>query len=263
MKCVNKGEEPEGDVLSTYAAKHAKQPTPRKWKQFASNRKRADTVRKALQRDQKGLCAYCEIDLTEQDRAVEHFKPCVLTDQRHNWDLDWRNMLLTCRGGLDREAADGEDAYRLSLPPARESCCGKAKDGFKDVEQLLNPLKLTDVPCFPALFAFKRQTGEIVPDGDRCSQAGVPVEKAQFTIERLNLNVQRLKDNRRDVILAVEEQLVQAIEEAGEMSSEFESRIAEQVFGDGTNDWPPFFTTIRWALGEGAEQHLQSIGFAG
>jgi hypothetical protein len=39
--------------------------------------------------------------------------------------------------------------------------------------------------------------------------------------------------------------------------------VAEIYFGDGTKNWPRFFTTIRWVLKEGAEQHLKEISYSG
>jgi 5-methylcytosine-specific restriction endonuclease McrA len=47
---------------------------------------------------QCGLCAYCEIDLSETDRMIEHFHPKSDMSSGHNWGLDFENMLATCKG---------------------------------------------------------------------------------------------------------------------------------------------------------------------
>ena len=49
------------------------------------------------------------------------------------------------------------------------------------------------------------------------------------------------------------------------ISTEVYAEIQQGAFeGYGFNTpWPPFFTLIRWRLGEAAETHLQSIHFQG
>jgi hypothetical protein len=45
-------------------------------------------------------------------------------------------------------------------------------------------------------------------------------------------------------------------------ANERASEIAAQQI-PATGDLPAFFTTIRWVPGQGAETHLQAVGFSG
>jgi hypothetical protein len=92
--------------------------------------------------------------------------------------------------------------------------------------------------------------------------AGIPVENIQFTIQKLGLNVQRLKNER----VAIIGQIIQELDELDDESINpilLKHQIALERFGNGENNWPAFFTTIRWVLGEGAEKHLADISYLG
>jgi uncharacterized protein (TIGR02646 family) len=67
MKNVFKSSEPE--EIQKYKKKNAAESN--KWKSFRRTGS-YNSVRETLIKDQKGLCAYCEIDLHPQDRCVEH-----------------------------------------------------------------------------------------------------------------------------------------------------------------------------------------------
>ena len=97
-------------------------------------------------------------------------------------------MLAICRppGGLT------ENDLQSSGMPHNFPCCGKSKDGFVPDGRLLNPLQLSNL----CLFRFNNEDGEIKPDETVCKKVGIPIENAKFTIEKLGLNVQRLKDKR-------------------------------------------------------------------
>jgi len=42
-----------------------------------------------------------------------------------------------------------------------------------------------------------------------------------------------------------------------------EKQVALEYFDNGRENYPRFFTTIRWALSEGAEDHLVDIFYLG
>ena len=163
-------------------------------------------------------------------------------------------MLAICRppGGLT------ENDLQSSGMPHNFPCCGKSKDGFVPDGRLLNPLQLSNL----CLFRFNNEDGEIKPDETVCKKVGIPIENAKFTIEKLGLNVQRLKDKR----LVLIEEITQELDELDDGiidPIDLDRKIAEMYFGDGTKNWPRFFTTIRWMLKEGAEQHLKEISYSG
>lgn len=250
MKHIRKSAEPH--ELAQYRKRFDQQ--FQRWTNLKRNRKTYNAIREALAADQKGICAYCEMSLHPQDRSVEHFIPCHQSTQDNNLDLNWQNMLATCQGGLQKVAIPGEDALRNSRPPDNFPCCGAAKADWAPDGQLLNPLELPTT----LLFRFSSLDGAISPNKTVCEQEGITLEQAQFTIEKLNLNVQRLKDQR----LMVMDEAITMLDQLDDGETEptkLETELAADYFGDGSGDWPRFFSALRFALGEGAEQYLSQF----
>ena len=188
MKNVLKS--PEPDELKKYKNNHDYQ--SKKWKSFKRN-SAYNSVRETLVIDQKGLCAYCEIDLHPNDRCVEHFIPRNQSTPENNYDLEWQNMLANCRGGMENiDISEEENERRISQPPNRVACCSAAKADLIPDGKLLNPLELPTL----RLFRFSSLDGEIRPDENVCQKVGIPIEYVQFTIQKLGLNVLRLKNER-------------------------------------------------------------------
>jgi len=71
------------------------------WKNFNK-----DAVRESLKNTQDGLCAYCEIKLSDKTN-IDHFKP-----KRINYALtfDWNNLVLSCDG---RDSCDNKKGGRF------------------------------------------------------------------------------------------------------------------------------------------------------
>ena len=250
MKKVLKSTEPL--ALEKYRERFISQ--FKKWQNVKSNRKTYDAIRDKLFEDQKGLCAYCEMTLHENNRSVEHFIPCNQSTKETNYDLDWSNMLAIC---LDPGGLIDVDEQQVNLFKSNP-CCGKKKDNFVPDSRFLNPLKLPTLP----LFRFSSEDGEIKADEVACLRVGLPIENVEFTIATLELNIQRLKDQR----LAMIEEIEKDIDELDDGSIDpldLNRKVAVIHFKDGRQNWPRFFTTIRWILGEGAEQHLKDISYSG
>jgi uncharacterized protein (TIGR02646 family) len=160
MKNVLKSSEP--DELKKYKNKNASQ--FKRWKNFKRNGP-YNSLRETLVIDQKGLCAYCEIDLHPSDRCVDHFIPRHQSTRGNNYDLDWQNMLANCKGGMENvDISEEENERRVSQPPYRIACCSAAKGSFIPDGRLLNPLKLPT----SRLFSFSSLDGEIRPDEAAC-----------------------------------------------------------------------------------------------
>ena len=66
MKNVLKSTEPE--ELKNYKKRFSSQ--FKKWKNLKKNQETLNPIRDTLASDQKGLCAYCEMELHEKDRSV-------------------------------------------------------------------------------------------------------------------------------------------------------------------------------------------------
>ena len=251
MKRVLKSN-PEPQVLVDYRNRFAAAPNQQTWSNFKSQRDRREQVKAQLRADQRGLCAYCENTLIAQDESVEHFEP---RDGNHQRELDWTNLLLCCAGGerpLPEEVADGAARYEANGPRT----CGHAKANSQDA--ILNPLNL---PHAPRLFKFRAETGEIVPDTAQCACAGINPDDCERTIAVLGLRARRLNVAR----LALMNELLRHLEEPGSTSAFSRERERElaAVHLPQAGPLPAFFTTLRFVLGTGAEDHLQAIGFQG
>jgi uncharacterized protein (TIGR02646 family) len=251
---------PEPEELKNYRERYSSQfrrwtgkksKNGKKEKGLTNNSETLNAIRDTLASDQKGLCAYCEMELHEKNRSVEHFIPRNQSTKENNHDLDWQNMLAICLppGGMKDD--DLENPQLLKDSP----CCGKKKDGDIPDSRLLNPLNLPTL----RLFKFSSKDGEIRPDEKACEDSGIPIENVQFTIDTLELNVQRLKDQR----LAVIDEINKELDDETIDINDLEEKIAAEYFGNGIDNWPRFFTTIRWVLGAGAERHLMNISYSG
>ena len=142
----------------------------------------------ALLSIQHGLCGYCEIDLTELDRQVEHVIP--RSSPEGGWqELEPTNLIACCKGGTRKHEVDIE----RQLNPIRQNrSCGEAKADTSDPD-FIDPRAL---PPFPPVVRVRRN-GKIVADEMACAETGFAVEKVSKTIEILGLNVERLRTARQ------------------------------------------------------------------
>lgn len=255
MKNVIKGTEPA--ELSRYVAANP----GNTWEQFRAATPRRKGVQQQLVHDQGGICAYCEIDLKPSsgvdlaDLRVEHFHPKSDTTTAHNWALDWQNLLAVCHGGSARNVVDA--AARFTSPD--HSCDVPKQDRSLDAV-ICNPLQL---PASPLLFRFDRSSGAISVNQATCTQAGVPAQKAQATIDELRLDAVRLRDLRKPVLDKLNSQLMSLVA-AGMDLPDARSKLARSYLRrDASGNWPAFFSAIRCYLGQAAEQHLQRMGYQG
>ena len=77
------------------------------WKKFDK-----DEVRKELRIAQDGLCAYCEIALSDNTR-IDHFEP---KKRDRELTFDWKNLLLSCDGkdSCDIKKDDNFEEYWIN-----------------------------------------------------------------------------------------------------------------------------------------------------
>lgn len=230
-----------------------------------------DICRAQLVSTQGGICAYCEIDIRDNNPLtcrVEHFHPKSDMTPAHNWALDWNNMLGVCAGGSYRYA---QTPYTQE-PLADNLSCDAHKDQMiqsgKLPEQcegwILDPSKLF---ASPSLFRLEKSTGRFMPDTDQCQAANtwpgnkhVNMEKlVQHTLDMLNLNCDRLRQARLTLIRDIERNKKRQREQ-GFSSVQGLDNLATRYL---RQHWPAFFTTIRLCLGAAVETHLTHIRFQG
>ena len=141
------------------------------WEHFRRrNRRGYREVKQQLLQDQHGLCAYCEISIklaefedNVDDFRVEHFFPKVATQlEKHNYHLDWHNLLGVCHGGSQPYVSDPEWRYSSRK---NDRSCDVPKGGKPISERILNPLK---IPASVRLFRYQEHTGKMIVERSSC-----------------------------------------------------------------------------------------------
>ncbi len=220
------------------------------WNEFCSHDAGASLreLRDALATNQHGLCAYCEIEIADPRRQVEHVIPRSDAAVGNQLALDVTNMVACCMGGT--RAYESEDYF---LAPIRDNMsCGQAKDDQQD-DAFIDPRTL---PPLPSLVRVS-DNGLIEVDEEACQTAGVEPGHVARTIEILNLNAQRLRLARAKW----RSDLVEAVQRAGD-SNRIVAWLRTVLTPDAEGRLPRFFTTTRCyfgPLGEGVlEQQPQA-----
>lgn len=172
--------------LAEYRRQAGPQASWRGYRDHRAGRRRYRSLIESLVGLQHGLCGYCEIDLIEGDRQVEHVIPRNKAPDR---DLDAENMIACCQGGASDDSDVRGDRERFSPPDAS---CGHAKGNIVD-PQFIDPRTVPDLPSLTRV----RPDGQIEADTDACAAAGWSADSVEKTIRILGLNVQRLQTARR------------------------------------------------------------------
>jgi uncharacterized protein (TIGR02646 family) len=248
--------QPEPECLTSFRMAHGAST----WEHLRTQAPECYTrIRDITRRDQGSLCAYCELHLDPDNEQVAHFHPKSDTTSQHNWAFTWTNLWLACKGGSQTWMTE-PDRYCPPLPD--NLSCDECK-GDRVVDDLV--LAPDAIPAFPRLFRFEQRPDrlEICVDEPACNASGIPIDKAQQTIEAFNLNCSRLAAAR----LALQRQLEQAIKHLRSSGIDpqagFMSLARRHLARNASEHWPRFFTLVRWRFGQVAESYLQSIAFTG
>jgi uncharacterized protein (TIGR02646 family) len=243
--------------LASYRNDH---PESRNWDEFHDDYRSGQAYKELvgeLVDTQRGLCAYCEIDLIETDRQVEHFHPKSDTASDVNWTFEPSNLFVACKGGTNPNSPDNA---RRSLRPSKRSCsCGEAKGnkilGGSDQGQA-EILKPSELPAFPCIFQVF-DNGRIRADSAACAQVGIEIETVEATIRELNLDCERLRIARSTVW---EELLGLLPETVGDDAADYDAlkSFAEPyLLPELDGRLGRFFTTVRSFFGEIGDRILR------
>ena len=210
------------------------------WDGFGSYRAGAakSELIEALQNIQHGLCAYCEIDLDERNRQIEHVVP--RSHPRHGAAKapDAGNMIACCLGGTKETAQDSKHY----LPPIKDNTSCGQKKGNGTIPDFVDPRNL---PCIPSLIRVG-QDGRI--EADEQAVTGRAAKAVNEAIGLLGLNVERLR-------LAREERWLE-LEEYGADEDVMLAAAREELLPDRNGKLPKFFTTSRSYFGPVGEHVL-------
>ena len=264
MKKVNKSSSPTELTAFLRANSQAS------WNHFKSHGRTAyQQTKKTLLADQGGLCAYCEKKLDNLPihlQRVEHFHPKSDTsDPNKNWNLEWQNLLAVCTGGSQISDTDHRQhplPDNLSCDAYKDTCITANKLNVDCEGYVLNPLELNSTLCF---FSFDKATGELRPNEQFCQTVNFTgtnnyanfYELLTKTIQFLNLNCQRLCDDRLVVLKHYNQEIAKARRIGDKL---IHRKIASRWFSE---TWPSFFTTRRILLGDHAEIVLTKQNYNG
>jgi len=237
------------------------------WEQFKNECQQGyKDVQDQLQLNQGNLCCYCEIDTKQglgigiDDFRVEHFHPkSDKSNEKHNWALDWQNMLGCCHGGSERYVTENNHRF---VPEKTDRHSDVLKANFVWDNEVLNPL---EIPAFPILFKANRKDGSLSVQEENCHKVGISLTKANNCLhpQKLNLNSVRLKSLRKATLDALNEQIEAALSGGQTIEGAVSNLAKAELQKDNKQHWPPFFTTIRSYLGKTAEGYLTSINYTG
>ena len=186
---------------------------------------------------QHGLCGYCEIDLTELDRQVEHVVPQSDREQGALLALAVTNLLACCKGGTERNFAPDRlgEGDRYLKPVKRNQSCGEAKADCTDAE-FVDPRTLPALPSLTRVL----DDGRIEADAEACVSTGMAASRLTRTIELLNLNAERLRVARERHWNALNDEWGNLFGDPEVM----EEAARRELLPDGGR-LPKFFTTSR------------------
>ncbi|MBA0884703.1 retron system putative HNH endonuclease [Flavobacterium undicola] len=170
MKHIVKQTEPESFIVWKNKANDV-------WKPNYANIDKQERIDlfKSLKNEQGYICCYCERELNEDDCHIEHFKPKDKT-KFPELQLEYSNLFCSCQVNTQK----GEPLH-----------CGNSKGNWFDESLLISPL---DSNC-EIRFKFTYD-GQILPFHENDVTA-------KTTIEKLQLNIDKLKNLRKGVIDAL------------------------------------------------------------
>jgi uncharacterized protein (TIGR02646 family) len=171
-----------------------------------------NTIKQSLMVEQGYLCCYCEQRVILEDCHIEHFRP--QSDPTVN-PLDFSNMLCSCQNQLKK----GEPRH-----------CGNLKGNWFDENTLISPL---DSHC-EISFKFTAD-GYIQP-------RNMEDDSASVTIEKLGLDIPKLRDLRKKAIEPFLDETLSL--------EEFQLLITGYLSLPTSGEFNQFWTSIDYLFGE-------------
>lgn len=244
-------------LLDTYCTDN---PAATDWEAFKRGCRGGDKeLLDALTARQRNLCAFCEIELLQYERHVEHWRPKRLATPLANLAFDVVNLAASCEN-LTKAHWFKDMASRSGNPhPGPNLSCGPAKGGDDPQAKTPRPYDVEELPVSPSVFSVSRD-GTLSVNATAAASAALASDRLTATIDFLKLNCQRLKNAREAVIMTLDAQFdalttTQQLDPAAALS-----QIAAQQVRLGPNgSLPEFITTLRSYFGKFAEDELASI----
>lgn len=162
MKYIKKSQEPESFTVWKNLANEDWQPT---WDDFRKPQK--TDVHNSLLQEQGFICCYCGRRITKDISHIEHLKPRYPYTELA---LEYTNMLASCQ----RERERKEPLH-----------CGSKKDHWYNEDLMVSPINANCEEFF-----------KYTDDGQILATDNSKKLAAETTIDKLGLNIDKLKDLR-------------------------------------------------------------------
>jgi uncharacterized protein (TIGR02646 family) len=173
VKYINKSQEPTSFTDWKQLANDEWQPS---WGNLSNPEK--TSLHNSLLQEQGFICCYCNRRITRDNSHIEHLKPRTRHLGYSHLELEYTNLLASCQ----RERERKEPLH-----------CGAKKDEWYDEHLMVSPL---DVNC--TKFFKYTEDGQISP-----TEAPEKINAATITIDKLDLNIDKLKSMRSQAIEAI------------------------------------------------------------
>lgn len=213
----------------------------------------------ALTKRQRNLCSFCEIELLEYDRHVEHWRPKRLATPQANLAFDIANLSASCENLTKAHWFRAMESRSGNPHPQPNQSCGPAKGGHDPHAQAPQPYDVEELPVTPSVFSVGRD-GKLSVDYSAANAAVLEPDRLQATIEFLNLNCTRLKNARAAVFEELDKQFDDLTTTQLLAPAVALSQIAEQQIRlNPAGALPEFLTTLRSYFGDLAEVRLAAV----
>jgi uncharacterized protein (TIGR02646 family) len=244
-------------LLDTYCKAN---PAATDWEAFKKDCRGGDReLLDALTARQRNLCAFCEIELLDYERHVEHWRPKRLATPMANLTFDVVNLAASCEN-LTKAHWYKDMASRSGNPhPGPNLSCGPAKGGDDPQAQTPRPYDVEELPVTPSIFSVGRD-GTLSVNTAAAAAAALALDRLEATIDFLKLNCTRLKNARKAIMETLDAQF-----DAMTTTQQLDPTIAlsqiaaEQVRLGQDGSLPSFITTLRSYCGIFSEVQLASI----
>ncbi|MGM3307189.1 retron system putative HNH endonuclease [Anabaena sp. WFMT] len=199
MKYINKSEEPESFTSWKELENDEWKPS---WNNFSKPQK--TDVHNSLLQEQGCICCYCGRLINIDNSHIEHLQPRRDYGQL---SLDYTNLLASCQ---------------KDTVPKKPLHCGKKKDKWYDKKLMVSPL---DINC--GEFFRYTEDGQILSTENPDKALA-----AQTTINKLDLNIDKLKKMRAGAIEAI----LEGLEDLTDDEREILLQRFSQSDGNGQNE---------------------------
>lgn len=201
----------------------------RRWEAFKNEEQAMYAlIKERLLQNQQGLCAFCECELTEYNREIEHFRPKNSTSPEQDWTICFTNYTLSCKGKI---SADEDDH------------CGHLKDNIEPEGNILDPYELPLQPLVK--YEVTDQQLRLLPDADACHREKVDVALVQLTMDNLGLNCCSLMRSRWEVWNSLNDQIADTLDIPNEQQVEEQQNLVDDNIIPVNGMLRSFITTRR------------------